>query len=94
MALSKEEVRHIAALARIGLSDEDLDRFSGDLGAILDWVKQLDEADASNAAPTAHVVGTDNVSDEDAVAGFDNREGLKALFPEERDGYDQVRSVF
>jgi aspartyl-tRNA(Asn)/glutamyl-tRNA(Gln) amidotransferase subunit C len=41
--LSRDETKHIAGLARIGMSESDLDKFAEDLSVILDWVKQLEE---------------------------------------------------
>ncbi len=93
MSLNKDEVKHIAALSRIGVTDEDIDKFSTDLGAFLDWVKQLEEVDVSNVEPTAHSTGTENVSREDVVSEFGSREEIRKLFPEEKDGYDKVKSV-
>lgn len=93
MSLNKDEVKHIAALSRIGVTDEDIDKFSTDLGAVLDWVKQLEEVDVSNVEPTAHSTGTENISREDGISEFVSREEIRKLFPEEKDGYDKVKSV-
>jgi aspartyl-tRNA(Asn)/glutamyl-tRNA(Gln) amidotransferase subunit C len=56
MALSTEEVRRIAALARLRLSSEEETRLSGELSAILDYVRQLEELDVSGVEPMTHAL--------------------------------------
>ena len=91
--LNKDEVRHIAALARIGLSEEEIGRFSKDLSAVLDWVEQLKEVDVKNIEPTAHITGMVDVMREDKTADFAGKNKIIELFPDKKDGYDKVKSV-
>jgi aspartyl-tRNA(Asn)/glutamyl-tRNA(Gln) amidotransferase subunit C len=56
MALSTEEVRRIAALARLRLSPEEETRLAGELSAILDYVRQLEELDVSGVEPMTHAL--------------------------------------
>lgn len=91
--LGKEEVRHIANLARIGITDKEVEKFSVDLSAVLDWIKQLEEVDIANISPTARVSGMTNASRGDLVQEFLNSEEIIKLFPEEKNGYDKVKSV-
>ena len=91
--LSADEVKHVASLARVGLNEEDLEKFSYDLSSILDWIKQLEEVDVSGILPTAHIIGMNNVSREDMISEFIEREKIIALFPESKNGYDKVKSV-
>jgi aspartyl-tRNA(Asn)/glutamyl-tRNA(Gln) amidotransferase subunit C len=56
MALSIEEVRRIAALARLRLSPEEEARLAGELSAILDYVRQLEELDVSGIEPMTHAL--------------------------------------
>lgn len=91
--ISKEEVKHIAGLARIGLDEKEVEKYAQELSSILDWVEQLKEVDVSGVEPTAHITGVDNILREDKIGEFDNREGIKNLFPESKDGYDKVKSV-
>lgn len=92
--LTKEEVKHIATLARIGMSEKDLETFSHDLTAILDWIEQLKEVDVEGVEPTAHITGVHNATREDNDSEFDGRKGITGLFPEEKNGYNKVKSVF
>jgi aspartyl-tRNA(Asn)/glutamyl-tRNA(Gln) amidotransferase subunit C len=91
--LTKEEVKHIASLSRIGVSEEEVEKFSKDLNAVLDWIKQLEEVNIENVSPTAHSIGMENITNEDIVEEFSAREEIIKLFPEERDRYDKVKSV-
>ena len=91
--ISKDEVKHIASLARIGLTDKEVEKFSHDLSSILDWIKQLEEADVENVVETSHITGLKNISREDKEVDFENKAGIKKLFPEEKNGYDKVKSV-
>ncbi len=91
--INKDEVKHIAALARIGLDDKEVEKYSKDLSSILDWIEQLREVDISGVEPTAHITGLENADREDKVFDFAGKEAIVKLFPEEKDGYDKVRSI-
>ncbi|MFA5962312.1 MAG: Asp-tRNA(Asn)/Glu-tRNA(Gln) amidotransferase subunit GatC [Parcubacteria group bacterium] len=91
--ISKDEVKHIASLARIGLEEKEIEKFSHDLSSILDWIKQLEEVDVAGVLPTAHITGMNNNSREDRTDEFLNKEKIVELFPESRNGYDKVKSV-
>lgn len=91
--IKKEEVKHIAELARIGLTDEELEKYSKELSGILDWMKQLEELDVSGTEPIRHITGVKNISRQDKAVEFENREGIKKLFPEEKNGFDKVKAV-
>lgn len=91
--ISKDEVKHIASLARIGLGEEEVEKFSEDLSAVLDWIDELKKVDIENVEPTAHITGVENETREDNFSDFNNKEGIINLFPEEKNGYDKVKSV-
>ena len=61
MSLSREQVQHIARLARVGLSEEDVDRFSEQLSEILDYFERLRQVDTDGVPPTAHTLPLHNV---------------------------------
>jgi aspartyl-tRNA(Asn)/glutamyl-tRNA(Gln) amidotransferase subunit C len=65
MAISKEEVLHVARLARLALTDEEIERLTGELGAILDAVGVVAELDLADVPPTSHPLDLVNVWDED-----------------------------
>ncbi len=65
MALSREEVLHVAELARLSLSPEEIELFTVQLNEILEYVEKLQELDTSGVAPLAHVIPLCNVFRED-----------------------------
>jgi aspartyl-tRNA(Asn)/glutamyl-tRNA(Gln) amidotransferase subunit C len=58
--LSREEVLHVARLARLELSEEEVERFSGELSKVLDYVEKISELDLADVPPTSHVVNVEN----------------------------------
>ncbi len=91
--ISKDEVKHIANLARIGITKKEMDKFSHDLSSILDWIKLLEEVDITDVSPTTRVTGAINVSREDRILDFKEKDAIIKLFPQEKNGYDKVKSV-
>jgi len=66
-ALTRDEVAHLAMLARIDLSDAELDRMSGELAVILDSVAQVGQVAADDIPPTSHPLPLTNVTRPDEV---------------------------
>jgi aspartyl-tRNA(Asn)/glutamyl-tRNA(Gln) amidotransferase subunit C len=85
MAISRDEVLHVARLARLELSEDELEKFAGQLSAILEAVGKVAELDLSGVEPTAHPLDLVNVWAEDeprpclsvdeALANAPDREG-------------------
>ena len=65
MSISREEVLHVARLARLALTDEEVERITDELGAILDAVGVVAELDLEDVPPTSHPLDLVNVWDED-----------------------------
>jgi len=65
MAISKETVQYVAHLSRIDLKPEELEKLSGQLAGILDFIDQLKEVDVSNITPTSHILPVNNVLRQD-----------------------------
>ncbi len=85
MAITRDEVRRVAALARLRLAPEEEERLTTDLGNILDAFARLSALDTSAVPPTAHVEEDRVAFREDAVANPPASEGLLANAPA-RDG--------
>ncbi len=66
-ALSRDDVAHVAMLARIRLSDEELDRLAGQLDQIVGWVGQVNEVAAADVPPMSHPLPLTNVTRPDEV---------------------------
>ncbi|MBM4420834.1 MAG: Asp-tRNA(Asn)/Glu-tRNA(Gln) amidotransferase subunit GatC [Chloroflexi bacterium] len=80
-AIDRATVEHVAALARVGLTDEEITRFAGQLSRILDAVDALQAVDTSQVSPTASVLPLDNVMREDEVRPGLTREDALANAP-------------
>jgi aspartyl-tRNA(Asn)/glutamyl-tRNA(Gln) amidotransferase subunit C len=93
MALTSEEVLHIARLARIALTDEDVARFTAQLSGILDHFTALAAVDTEGLEPTAHPLPLSNVMRADLVAPSLPRDEALANAPRTEEGYVRVRAV-
>jgi aspartyl-tRNA(Asn)/glutamyl-tRNA(Gln) amidotransferase subunit C len=67
MKISKKEVENVARLARLSLTDEELNRMTGQLDNILSYVDKLEELDTTNVVPTTHVISLSNAFREDVI---------------------------
>jgi aspartyl-tRNA(Asn)/glutamyl-tRNA(Gln) amidotransferase subunit C len=67
MAISREQVEHVAHLARLGLSDEETDRLQQQLSAILGHMQMIDQLDTSAIPPTAQVIPVSTVMRDDVA---------------------------
>jgi aspartyl-tRNA(Asn)/glutamyl-tRNA(Gln) amidotransferase subunit C len=93
MALSPAEVRHIAALARLGLDDGEVELLGEQLGAILDHFDTLRDLPTGDVEPTAHTLPLTNVMREDLAADSLPTEDVLANAPRRDGDYIRVRAV-
>ncbi len=95
MPLTRAQVQHIAELARLDLSEQDLNRMTEQLSAILDYAARLQQLDTEAIPPTASVVPLENVMREDAVAPSLPREAVLANAPDkdEKNEFFRVRAI-
>lgn len=63
--ITRAEVEHVALLARLGLTDEEIDRMQAQLSHILETIEQLRDVDTSQVGPTAQVIALENVMRDD-----------------------------
>lgn len=93
MALSKEQVRHVANLARLKVDDDGVALFQEQLNQILEVVDRLQAVDTEGVRPTAHVLELKNVLREDRPEpGLTNAEAL-ANAPDRQEGYFKVPKI-
>lgn len=91
--LSKEEVKHVAHLARLAITDEEALKFADQLDKITVFAEQLNELDTTNVEPTSHVLSIVNVMREDvAVKGLD-RDVMMLNVKEQEDGQVKVPPI-
>jgi aspartyl-tRNA(Asn)/glutamyl-tRNA(Gln) amidotransferase subunit C len=68
--LTRDDVLHLAQLARISLSEDEVEEFSDELSAILQYVEQLTDVDVKGLQPTNQVTGLTNVTRDDAIKSY------------------------
>ena len=93
MSVTNEQVRHIARLARIAMSDEELERLVPELNNILGWVEQLGEVDTDGIEPLATVIDQKLRLRDDAVTDGDIRDDILANAPDAQHGFFAVPKV-
>jgi len=95
MKLTPEEVKHIAKLARLAISDDEVAKFSTQLSDILSHAKMLEEIDTSDVKPIAQITGLQDVFFKDEVADCKCSEKLLAQSPMDiQDNMIKVKNVF
>jgi len=93
MKLSREEVLHIALLARLGLTEDEVDRFSEQLSNILENFEVLQQVDTSGIPPTAQSIDLQNVVKGDEVADSLPQSEILANAPRKDGEFFRVRPV-
>ena len=76
--ITKEQVKHIAKLARLGIVEKDVEKFAKQLSSIFGYIEKLNEVDVKNVEPTSQVTGLQNVMREDVESRFCERDELLA----------------
>ena len=91
--ISIKDVEHVAKLARLELTEEEKEKFTKQLGAILEYAQQMNEIDTTGVEPMNHPIDFSNVMRED-VARYDcTREELMANAPEVEQDYFKVPKI-
>lgn len=93
MKITKEQVHHVAELARLDIDEADLNRFARELGDILEHAESLGRVDTTDVAPTSHAVEICNAFRQDFVAEHLAREKALENAPESEEGSFAVPRV-
>lgn len=91
--LSIEDVRKVAKLARLAVSDDDAERYRAELAAVLGYVERLREVDVEGVEPMAHVSGETNRVRPDEPGGTVDRETLMRMAPDAAPPFVKVPKV-
>ena len=92
--ITTDDVRHLAQLSNLQISDDEVDTLRGDLENILGYIEQLSELDTTGVAPTYQVTGLENVwRDDEVQISSVTREQLLSLAPEQADNSVKVPKV-
>jgi len=93
MAITKEQVKHVAKLARLKLNEEELESHTKELSSILDYMEKLNELDTSNVEPLTHPIENKNVFREDELGVSVKTEDALKNAPQKTDKYFKVPKV-
>ena len=91
--ISRDDVSHVARLARLGLTDDELERFTEQLAAILDHAADVAALDTTGVPPTAHPLPLRNVLRDDVVVASLDRDEVLAQAPAVEDGRIRVPRI-
>lgn len=93
--IQKEEVKHIAKLARLGLTEKEIEKFQKELSSILDYFEKLKEVNVSKIGPTTHSVLLESVirEDKEESAETEVRNKLIEAAPDKKESFVKVKSI-
>jgi aspartyl-tRNA(Asn)/glutamyl-tRNA(Gln) amidotransferase subunit C len=93
MAITREEVRHVAMLFRMSLSEEEIARLQQQLSQIIDYFQVLQQVDTEGVPPTSHTLALENVTRDDEPCPSYPAEDILANAPLSEGGFFRVRAV-
>lgn len=93
MGITRKDVEYVARLARLKLSEEEIEKYSQQLAKILEYINKLNELDTSKTPPTYHVLPLTNVFRDDKVRPSLAKEEILSNAPESEEGYFKVKRV-
>lgn len=94
--LSAEQINHIAKLSRLGITEEEKQKFAKELSAILGFVEKLNEVNVEGVTPTSHAAGIVNAMRNDMMSQYDKQKDLVAAAPAKakKENLVKVKAVF
>ena len=93
MKISRQEVEHVAKLARLELSEQEKEKLTDQLSNILTYVEKLNELDSTGVEPTSHVLDIKNVMRDDVAAPSLPQERALANAPDKAAGHYKVPKI-
>ncbi len=93
MKITRQEVEHVARLARLDLTEDEKEAFTGQMNAILAYVEKLNELETGNITPTSHAVPMDNAFRDDLVTSSIGLEAALSNAPDRAESFFRVPKV-
>ena len=91
--IDSEQVRKVANLARLELAADEEAQFTTQLGGILDYIEQLNQLDVTNVAPTTRAIDVSNVTREDILQPYPEREAILNSAPQQEGDFFRVPKI-
>lgn len=92
--LTKDQIKHVAKLANLPVTDQELEKYSNQLSKILDYIDQLNEVDTTNVEPTYNVSGKNTVLAQDQVKDSLTQNEAISNASVQKDGFFVTKGVF
>ena len=93
MKISRQDVEHVALLARLELTEQEIAEYTGQLNAILEYAAVLEQLDTGDVPPTAHAVPLHNVMRTDEVRLSMSQDKVLQNAPDSEDGFFRVPKI-
>ena len=93
MTIDRAEVRKVANLARLNITEAEEEEFTTQLNSILEYFDQLSELDTTDVAPTTRAIETSNITRADRLSPFDRKEELLQAAPEQQGEFFRVPKI-
>jgi aspartyl-tRNA(Asn)/glutamyl-tRNA(Gln) amidotransferase subunit C len=93
MSVSKQDVEHVAKLARLGLSEEEKELFTSQLNQILGYAESINKLDTEKVPPTSHAIPMNTLYREDKVIPCENTKDILKNAPEQNRGMFRVPRI-
>ncbi|PHJ60459.1 glutamyl-tRNA amidotransferase [Nostoc linckia z18] len=91
--IDQEQVHKVANLARLELTPEEEQQFTNQLANILDYIQQLNELDVSDVPPTTRAIDVSNITREDELQPYSDRESILNAAPEQEGEFFKVPKI-
>lgn len=91
--IDREQVRKVALLARLELTPEEEEKFTTQLGSILDYFEQLSELDIDKVQPTTRAIDVSNVTRQDELKPYPNKEAILNCAPDQEGEFFKVPQI-
>lgn len=92
--LARRDVEHVGKLARIRIQEKEIGKFTQELGAILDYVDELESAPTEGIEPISQISDLKDIAREDEIEESFNRDLMLENAPEQKDDFIKVRKIF
>lgn len=91
--ITKDQVKHVAHLARLAITEDEAEKLTKELSAIIGFAEQLNELDTENVEPTTHVLDMKNVMRKDEPKSTITQEEALKNAPDTKDGHYRVPAI-
>jgi aspartyl-tRNA(Asn)/glutamyl-tRNA(Gln) amidotransferase subunit C len=91
--INSEQVRKVANLARLELTADEEAQFTTQLGSILDYIEQLNQLDVTDVAPTTRAIDVSNITREDILQPYADREAILNSAPQQEGDFFRVPKI-